>query len=65
VVWGSDSGPAPAGSLVAPAAWSRGKRVEIIDRAAHWPHEEQSAKVNQLLIDFLSATTKDLTAPQP
>lgn len=53
IVWGEQSGPAPAERLLRPAAWSRGKRIEVIPKTAHWPHDEQSAKVNTLLVEFL------------
>ena len=53
VIWGKESGLPPKDALMRPAAWSRGKRLEVIPDAAHWPHDEQSAKVNRLVIDFL------------
>lgn len=56
VIWGKQAGEAPTDRLITPAAWSKGKRVEIIDDTAHWPHDEQSAKVNQMIVDFLNQT---------
>jgi pimeloyl-ACP methyl ester carboxylesterase len=55
VLWGEQSGPAPADKLLRPAAWSKGKRIEVVGGASHWPHDEQSAKVNALLTQFLGA----------
>ncbi len=34
----------------------RGSRLEIFERAAHCPHDEQSQKFNQLAVDFLSSS---------
>jgi len=56
ILWGRDAGPPPADKLLRPATWSRGKRIEIIPQAAHWPHDEQSAKVNQMVIEFLNGS---------
>jgi pimeloyl-ACP methyl ester carboxylesterase len=56
LLWGKDV-PAKPEEFLSPAAWSRGKRVEIIPDSAHWPHDEQSAKVNQLMIKFLNGQT--------
>jgi pimeloyl-ACP methyl ester carboxylesterase len=53
IVWGEQSGAAPVERLLRPATWSRGKRLEIIPNAGHWPHDEQSAKFNQLALEFL------------
>jgi pimeloyl-ACP methyl ester carboxylesterase len=53
VIWGEHAGPVPAEQLLRPATWSRGKRIEVIPGATHWPHDEQSAKVNRLIVDFL------------
>ncbi|HEY7088033.1 MAG TPA: alpha/beta fold hydrolase [Tepidisphaeraceae bacterium] len=53
VIWGEHAGPVPSERLLRPAAWSRGKRIEVIPGAAHWPHDEQSAKVNRLIEEFL------------
>lgn len=56
ILWGKHAGEPPTGKLLTPAAWSRGKRFEIVEDAAHWPHDEQSAKINELIIGFLNAT---------
>jgi pimeloyl-ACP methyl ester carboxylesterase len=57
VLWGEQSGPAPAEQLLRPATWSRGKHIEVIPAAAHWPHDEQSAKVNAVITQFLNGTS--------
>jgi pimeloyl-ACP methyl ester carboxylesterase len=54
VIWGEHAGTVPTERLLRPAAWSRGKRIEVIPGAAHWPHDEQSAKVNEMVIGFLN-----------
>jgi pimeloyl-ACP methyl ester carboxylesterase len=56
LIWGKDV-PVTPEKFLSPAAWSRGKRIEIIPDAAHWPHDEQARKVNQLVIDFLTQAT--------
>ena len=53
ILWGRHAGEPPNKSLLTPAAWSQGKRIEVIDDASHWPHDEQSAKVNELVVTFL------------
>jgi pimeloyl-ACP methyl ester carboxylesterase len=55
VIWGEKSGPPPTEQLLRPATWSKGKQIEVIPKAAHWPHDEQSAKVNQIMLHFLNA----------
>ena len=54
ILWGKEAGPVPTEKLLKPATWSRGKRIEVIPDAAHWPHDEQSAKVNKMVIEFLN-----------
>lgn len=54
VIWGAGLGDAPTDRILQPAAWSQGKRLDIIDNTRHWPHDEQSAQANQLMIDFLA-----------
>ena len=34
-------------------SWPRGLKIEIIDGAGHFVHQEMPAKVNQLIADFL------------
>jgi pimeloyl-ACP methyl ester carboxylesterase len=54
VIWGEMLGEPPRGRILAPAAWSQGKRIDIIPRAKHWPHEEQSAAFAETVGAFLS-----------
>ncbi len=54
VIWGADLGEAPIERIHQPAAWSRGKELRVIENARHWPHDERSAEVNQMMIEFLT-----------
>jgi pimeloyl-ACP methyl ester carboxylesterase len=60
VIWGEALGEAAREKILAPAAWSQGKRIDVIAGAKHWPHEEQSARfaaaVNAFLNDAADAT---------
>ena len=38
-------------------------RLEVIEQAGAWPHAEQSAKVNQLIVDYLRSADEALPAP--
>jgi pimeloyl-ACP methyl ester carboxylesterase len=58
VIWGDRLGPPPVEQVMAPMVGSKGKRLEVIERAAHWPHDERSALVNQLLLEFLGEVEK-------
>lgn len=58
VVWGEQAGAPPLEQLHRPAAWSAGKRLELIPDASRWPHDEQSAKVNRLVTEFLLTERK-------
>lgn len=53
VIWGAGLGEPPREQILAPAAWSRGKRIDILENAKHWPHEEQSAKFAKTVNAFL------------
>lgn len=55
VIWGEALGEPPREAILAPAAWSRGKRIDIISGAKHWPHEEQSAAFARVVNAFLDA----------
>ncbi|MFT3785729.1 MAG: alpha/beta fold hydrolase [Tepidisphaeraceae bacterium] len=52
LVWGDAADVPPADEVLAPAAWSQGKRIEIIEGAKLWPHVEQSAKFNDTVRAF-------------
>jgi pimeloyl-ACP methyl ester carboxylesterase len=56
VVWGEALGDLPREQILAPAAWSRGKRIDIIPGAKHWPHEEQSALFAKTVAAFLDGS---------
>lgn len=61
IFWGRQAGEAPTEKLLVPAAWSQGKNLQIVEDAAHWPHDEQSAKVNEMVIRFLEGSA---TSPE-
>lgn len=54
VLWGQGLGSPPTDRVMAPAVWSKGKRIEVVERTSHWPHDERSAQVNGLLESFLT-----------
>ncbi len=54
VVWGSALGDAPRDEILAPAAWSQGKEIAVIDDAKHWPHVEQSARFNDAVGEWIA-----------
>lgn len=53
IVWGELLGDPPRDQLLLPAAWSQGKQVETIAASRHWPHDEQSAAFNRIVLHFL------------
>ncbi len=55
VIMGIDLMPVPADSWFRQAQWSKQKTLELVDGAKAFPHEEQSARVNTLIHDFLAA----------
>ncbi len=55
VIWGEALGEPPREQILAPAAWSRGKRIDVIPGAKHWPHEEQSAAFTKAVLAFLES----------
>jgi 2-hydroxy-6-oxonona-2,4-dienedioate hydrolase len=53
VVWTTED---PTTTLAEGRTWAEaipGARLEIVERAGHWPHYEQAARFNQLHLDFL------------
>lgn len=54
VIWGEGLGRPPIERVMAPAVWSRGKRLEVVERTTHWPHDERSAHTNELIETFLA-----------
>ena len=53
VLVGQDQLPVPSERWLKPAPWSQGKWFEVVDDARDFPHQEQSAKVNEKLLGFL------------
>ncbi len=53
VVMGADLMPVPTEAWFRKAQWSKEKRLTVIENAKAFPHEEQSAKVNELVDSFL------------
>lgn len=54
VIWGAGLGDVPIEQIDQPAAWSAGKRLDLIQHTRHWPHDERSAEVNDLILQFLA-----------
>jgi hypothetical protein len=53
--WGANriaGGPEAAGKT----GYTKFRGTELVDRAGHWPHEEQPEIVSQQLIGFLKST---------
>jgi pimeloyl-ACP methyl ester carboxylesterase len=55
LIWGRHARPAPVEHSVRVKALARNGVLEVIEQAGAWPHVEQSAKVNQIVIDYLRA----------
>lgn len=53
VIWGAGMGEAPVEPIRQSAVGSPEKRLEIIPNSRRWPHDEQSATVNERVISFL------------
>ena len=62
VLVGRDQLPVPSEKWLKRAPWSQGKWIDVIDDARDFPHREQSAKVNEKLLQFLSG---DALVPSP
>ena len=54
LIWGRQARPTPVEHSVRLAAMARAGRLEVVENAGAWPHDEQSAKVNSLIEAFLS-----------
>jgi pimeloyl-ACP methyl ester carboxylesterase len=54
VIMGADLMPVPILDWFRPAQWSMGKRLDVVEAAKAFPHEEQSAKTNTLMRAFLN-----------
>jgi pimeloyl-ACP methyl ester carboxylesterase len=53
LIWGKHARPTPVEHSVRLLALARSCRLEVIEDAGAWPHDEQSAKVNRLIEDYL------------
>jgi pimeloyl-ACP methyl ester carboxylesterase len=53
LIWGKHARPVPVEHSVRLLALARKCRLEVIEEAGTWPHDEQSAKVNRLIEDYL------------
>ncbi|MGA2496438.1 MAG: alpha/beta fold hydrolase [Tepidisphaeraceae bacterium] len=52
LIWGKQARPTPVEHSVRLVAIARQCRLEVVDDAGSWVHDEQSARVNQLIIDY-------------
>jgi len=57
VIMGEDLMPIPQADWFRRGQWSKEKRLDVVANAKSFPHEEQSAQVNELIQDFLSFST--------
>lgn len=55
IIWGREDKPVPVGRGQEMHKILKDARLEILDRAGHCPHDEQSERFNQLAVDFLSS----------
>ena len=60
LVWGKHARPTPVEHSVRLLALARKCRLEVIEDAGAWPHDEQSAKVNRLIEDYLEGGLPDV-----
>jgi pimeloyl-ACP methyl ester carboxylesterase len=61
LVWGRHARPTPVEHGVRVLAVARNVRLEIIESAGAWPHYEQSALVNKLIVEYLSTPAEKAT----
>lgn len=52
VIWGKQARPTPVEHSVRLVALARKCKLEVIDQAGAWVHDEQSARVNQLIAEY-------------
>lgn len=55
LIVGADLMPIPEQHWLHEAQWSRGRRLDVVPDAKAFPHQERSAKVNQLMLEWLDA----------
>jgi pimeloyl-ACP methyl ester carboxylesterase len=54
LVWGRHARPAPVEHSVRLLALAQDSRLEVVENAGAWVHDEQSAAVNRLLVRYLN-----------
>jgi pimeloyl-ACP methyl ester carboxylesterase len=59
LIWGKHARPTPVEHSVRLLALARKCRLEVVEDAGAWPHDEQSAKVNRLIEDYLEGRLPD------
>ena len=52
LIWGKQARPTPVEHSVRLVAIAKRCRLEVVENAGSWVHDEQSAKVNRLIIDY-------------
>ncbi len=57
LIWGQQARPIPVEHSVRLTSIARRCQLQVIDHAGTWVHDEQSAKVNRIVDEFLSAAT--------
>ena len=62
LVWGRHARPAPVEHSVRLLALARNSRLEVVENAGAWVHDEQSAAVNRLIVRYLA---EEVAAPAP
>ena len=55
LIWGRQARPTPVEHSVRLLAMARDGRLEVIENAGAWVHDEQSAKVNRLILEYCNA----------
>lgn len=55
LIWGKQARPTPVEHSVRLTSIARNCQLQVVDRAGSWVHDEQSAKVNRIVDEFLSA----------
>ena len=61
IVWGSHDSIIPVSHAYAAEAAIPGSRLEVFERAGHFPHQDEPSRFAEVLLDFL-ATTEPATA---
>ncbi len=52
LIWGKEAKPTPVEHSVRLVALAQQCRLEVVGNAGSWVHDEQSAQVNQLIVDY-------------